>query len=195
MSDILINQITLDCLVNKETYQRHLRSKKVKQINKEDRKFYRKRIYNLFKEIINGKPPKNLAQDVKYCYDNFINTTIQYFKMIDNSDIIQSEYNGLALDICNDVLYDCSANLPNNIEADNLLMRSIKINAHTLDKLVKRKCTLPNDNIILPQQKEINLTTPELKNKGLQKNNITNIYEDKNSKKKNKEKLEKNDEK
>ena len=94
MSESFVNQITLDCLLNKEMYSKHLRSTKTKQINKEERKFYRKRIYNLFKEIISGNPPKDLAPDVKYSYDNFVNSSIQYFKTVDNNDIIQSEYTG-----------------------------------------------------------------------------------------------------
>ena len=49
-----------------------------------------------------------------------------------------------------------------------------------LQELVQKK----KDEIILPKQKNINLNDPELKNKGLKKNNITNIYEDKNTKKK-----------
>ena len=57
MSDSFITQITLDCLVNKEIYNTHLKSKKNNQINKEERKFYRKRTFNLFKEIINGTSP------------------------------------------------------------------------------------------------------------------------------------------
>ena len=79
MSESFVNQITLDCLLNKEMYSKHLKSKKIKEINKEERKFYRKRIYNLFKEIISGTPPKDLAPDVKYTYDNFVNSAIQYF--------------------------------------------------------------------------------------------------------------------
>ncbi len=199
MSDSFLNQITLDCLLNKEMYNKHLRNKKLKQANKEERKFYRKRTYNLFKEIINGKPPKNLAPDIKYAYDTFVNATIQYFKTIDNNDIIQSEYNGceFALEECSGVVYDGSTNIPSNTEADVLLMRSIKIKPPTLDKFVKRRSTMPPEKMILPQQKDINLSAPELKNKGLKKNNIGIIYEEKNTNKKNQEKqqLEKNNEK
>jgi len=199
MSEAFLNQITLDCLLNKEMYNKHLRNKKLKQTNKEERKFYRKRTYNLFKEIINGKPPKNLAPDIKYAYDTFVNTAIQYFKTIDCSDIIQSEYNGcdFTLDGCSGVTYDGSANGPINAEADVFLMRSIKINTPTLDKFVKRTSTIPAEKMILPQQKEINLNAPELKNKGIKKNNIGIIYEEKNTNKKTQEKqqLEKNNEK
>ena len=189
MSEAFLNQITLDCLLNKEMYNKHLRNKKLKQTNKEERKFYRKRTYNLFKEIINGKPPKNLAPDIKYAYDTFVNAAIMYFKTIDCSDIIQSEYNGcdFALEGCSDAMWDASANIPSNKEADVFLMRSIKINPPTLDKFVKITSTRPAEKMILPQQREINLNAPELKNKGV-KNNNTIIYEEKNTNKKTQEK-------
>jgi hypothetical protein len=191
MSEAFVNQVTLDCLLNKKMYNNHLRSKKIKQQNKEERKFYRKRSFNLFKEMINGNSPEDLLPDVKYAYENFINTTIHYFKTIDNNDIIQSEYKDVDMSLhdCSELQCDISANLVSNLEADKLLLRSIKIDVPTLDKYVKRTRTKKNEeNIILPKQREINLNDPELKNKGLKKNNITNIYEDKNTKKKIEEK-------
>jgi len=48
MSQSLINQITLDCLLNKEMMGKHVMKQREKQINKEDLTFYRKRIFNLF---------------------------------------------------------------------------------------------------------------------------------------------------
>jgi hypothetical protein len=170
-------------------YSKHLKSTKTKQINKEERKFYRKRIYNLFKEIICGNPPKDLAPDVKYSYDNFVNSSIQYFKTADNNDIIQSEYSGcdFSLEESNKSVYDVSANEIKKNQADMLLTRSIKIEVPTLDKYVTRTRIKKKEEIILPQQKEINLRDPELKTKGLKKNNIDNMYEDKNPKKKNDE--------
>ena len=178
-----------------ENCSENSRNKKIKQTNKEERKFYRKRTYNLFKEIINGKPPKNLAPDIKYAYDTFVNAAIMYFKTIDCSDIIQSEYNGcdFALEGCSDAMWDASANIPSNKEADVLLMRSIKINPPTLDKFVKRKTTKVEEQIIMPKQKEINLNDPELKLKGInKKKNITNKYDEiNNSKKENKEDINK----
>jgi hypothetical protein len=140
MSESFVNQITLDCLLNKEMYSKHLKSTKTKQLNKEERKFYRKRIYNLFKEVISGNPPKDLAPDVKYSYDNFVNSSIQYFKTSDNHDIIQSEYSGCDFDLeeSNKSVYDVSANEIKKNQADMLLTRSIKIEVPTLDKYVTR---------------------------------------------------------
>jgi hypothetical protein len=189
MSEAFINQVTLDCLLNKEMFGKHVKIQKSKLINKQDRKFYKKRIFNLFKDIITGSEPSELVPDVKYAYDNFINSCIQYFKTIDNNDLIQAEYSEMntiikEFESNNEIekTTDDISNFSKNEEADKLLMRSIKLDVPTLDKYVKRKSTKKDENIILPKQKNINLQDPELKNKGLKKKNITNKYEDNNKK-------------
>lgn len=191
MSESLINQITLDCLLNKKMYNNQIKNNKTKQINHEERKFYRKRIYNLFKDMISENSPDNLLLDVKYAYENYINATINYFKIIDSNDIIQGEHDSETnedLETNRDLEKDISNN---SVEAaDAILMRSVKMDPPTLDKYIKRSKTKPlNDQpkLIIPKQKEINLNDPQLKNKGI-KNNINNIYEDKNKKKEDEEK-------
>jgi uncharacterized UPF0160 family protein len=181
MSQAFVDQVTLDYLLNKDMFNKHIKTQKAKSINKEDRKFYKKRIYNLFKEIlITKEEPENLLPDVKYAYDNFINSCINYFKTIDNNDLIQEEYKDLdeIPDIINiPELKD--NNLQTEEEANKLLMRSIKITTLPLDNFIKRKSTKVEEKLILPKQKEINLNNPELKIKGInKKKNITNKYDE-----------------
>jgi hypothetical protein len=58
-------------------------------------------------------------------------------------------------------------------------MRSVKINAPSLDNFIIKTITKKPENIILPKQKEINLMDPILKNKGIcKKKNITNKYDE-----------------
>ena len=208
MSQAFVDQVTLDCLLNKSMFNTQVKNKKAQVVNKEERKFYKKRIYNLFKEIlINKSEPENLFPDVKYAYDNFINSSINYFKTIDNNDLLQEEYKTLdetALENINAI-----PELGDDIgieDANKLMMRSIKITNPTLDKYVKRKNTKPEEKLILPKQKEVNLMDPELKVKGIQSNssnnnndnikkkNITNKYDELiNTKKENKETINKNE--
>ena len=195
MSDAFVNQVTLDCLLNKEMFNKHVKNQKSKSINKEERKFYKKRIYNLFKELlITKEEPEDLLPDVKYAYDNFIHSCIHYFKTIDNNDLNQEEYKNLTdePDISNIPELNDN-NLKTEEEANKLLMRSIKITTPPLDKFVKRKTTKVEEQIIMPKQKEINLNDPELKLKGInKKKNITNKYDEiNNSKKENKEDINK----
>ena len=204
MSQAFVDQVTLDCLLNKSLFNTQVKNKKAQSVNKEDKKFYKKRIYNLFKEmLINKAEPEDLFPDVKYAYDNFINASINYFKTIDNTDLLQEEYKTLdeaALENINAI-----PELGDDIaieEADKLMMRSIKIKPPSLDKYVKRKTTKPQEKMILPKQKEVNLMDPELKVKGIQSNsnnnnikkkNITNKYDELiNTKKENKETIDKN---
>ena len=211
MSQAFVDQVTLDCLLNKSLFNTQVKNRKAQSVNKEDKKFYKKRIYNLFKEIlINKAEPENLFPDVKYAYDNFINSSINYFKTIDSNDLLQEEYKTLdetALENINAI-----PELGDDVgveDADKLMMRSIKITTQTLDKYVKRKSTKPEEKLILPKQKEVNLMDPELKVKGLQNNsnnsnnsnnnnikkkNITNKYDELiNTKKENKETIDKNE--
>jgi hypothetical protein len=204
MSQAFVDQVTLDCLLNKSLFNNQVKNKKSQSVNKEERKFYKKRIYNLFKEIlINKAEPDDLLPDVKYSYDNFINASINYFKTIDNNDLLQEEYK--TLDEAGLENINAIPELGDDIaveEADKLMMRSIKIKTPSLDKYVKRKSIKPEEKLILPKQKDVNLMDPELKVKGLNSNNnnnvkkknITNKYDELiNTKKENKETNDENE--
>lgn len=182
MSQSLVNQITIDCLLNREIMGEHVMKQREKQINKEEFHFYKKRIHNLFKELFSNNMPEDLPPDVKYAYDTFIKASIHYFKVVDNNDLLQEEYSD-----CELLLQDCSNNDTNvlenaiyNHEANKLLMRSVKMDIPTLDKYVKRTSVKKSDSIILPKSREVNIMDPELKTKGLNNNNINYLYEDNN---------------
>jgi hypothetical protein len=171
MSDSYINQITLDCLLNKDVMGNHVMKQREKQINKEELQFYRKRIFNLFKEIISNKSPEGLPPDVKYAYDTFLKASIHYFKVLDNNDLLQEEYKDVDI-----ALHDCSVNcidikesIAYTDEVNQLLMRSVKMDVPTLDKYVKRTNVKKGESVILPKSREVNIMDPELKNKGLKK--------------------------
>jgi hypothetical protein len=214
MSQAFVDQVTLDCLLNKSLFNTQVKNKKAQSVNKEERKFYKKRIYNLFKEmLINKAEPADLLPDVKYTYDNFINASINYFKTIDSNDLLQEQYKTLdeaALENIDTIPELCDdKTIMTSEEADKLMMRSIKITTPSLDKYVKRKSTKPEEKLILPKQKEVNLMDSELKVKGLSNNssnsnnniinkkkNITNKYDEIiNTKKENKETIDKNEKK
>jgi len=175
MSQSFVDQITLDCLLNKETMGKHVMKQREKQINKEEFLFYRKRIFNLFKELINKNVPEDLSPDVKYAYDTFIKSTIHYFKIIDNNDLLQEEYKDVEFppEICDNNNDNNNDNLDissNFMEANKIMMRSVKMDLPTLDKYVKRATSKKPNNIILPKSREVDITKPELKNKGIKYN-------------------------
>ena len=123
-----VNQITLDYLLNKEMYTDHVQNKKKAQIKKEECKLYKKRIFQLFKDIIMGSEPEDLPMDIKYTYNNFITTCIQHFKVTDNNNVIQSEFKDFIFTEENEVIQDVSFNeinqSENNLAADKILLLS-----------------------------------------------------------------------
>jgi len=174
-SNDLINKITLDYLLNTEQYGKCVKEKAT-QINKKDKKFYRKRIFNLFKELLTtSKISENLSPDVIYTFDNFLNASVNYFQTLDKTDILQEDYKFIN-DISNNDTSNIVVENSQTIESANkLVMRSIKINL--LDQFVTKKVSKPK-LLILPKQREINLSTPDLKIKGVPKKNITNKYDE-----------------
>ena len=64
-------------------------------------------------------------------------------------------------------------------ENEKLLMRSVKMSNNSLDNFIKIKMTKTKKELIIPQQKEINLKDPTLKIKGItKKKNIINNYDE-----------------
>ena len=170
--DEFISLITMEYLMNKAQYTKYLDEKtpEKKQKYEKDKKFYRKRIYDLTKSLLHNDPPQNLLPDVKFIFENYTRATIDYFKMLDKSDILQEDYQYLMdIDPKNEISI---ASIESQEEADKLMMRSIKIQEpNALEKLVKRKSTKVVKPMILPQQKDINLKDPALKKKGIIKKN------------------------
>lgn len=186
LSDNKVSDIDLEYLINKDLYGKSIDSKMQPHItinNKKDKKFYKKRIYDLTKQLLSNEQPPTLFPDVRNTFDNYIKTCISYFKIIDTSDIIQEDYDDLLGSISNATGVDNIDNIDNiaNIdEVNKLMMRSIKImEPNALEKLVKRTITKKEIEPIIPQQKDINLKDPILKNKGIRKKkNITNKYDE-----------------
>ena len=186
MIDNKLSDIDLEYLINKELYGKSIDSKMQPHINtnnKKDKRFYKKRIYDLTKQLLSNEQPPTLFPDVRNTFDNYIKTCISYFKIIDTSDIIQEDYDDLLGSISNATGVDNIDNIDNiaNIdEVNKLMMRSIKImEPNALEKLVKRTIIKKEKEPIIPQQKDINLKDPILKNKGIRKKkNITNKYDE-----------------
>jgi hypothetical protein len=177
-SNDLINKITLDYLLNTEQYGKYKHTQeKEKNVNKKDKRFYRKRIFNLFKELLTmSKIHENLSPDVIYTFDSFLNASINYFQTLDKSDILQEDYK--FMDDTNDDINNIVVENGQSIESANkLVMRSIPLTQGSLSQFVTKKVSKPK-LLILPKQREIDLLNPELKTKGIPKKNITNKYDE-----------------
>ena len=184
-----VNQVTLECLMNKDTYQKYVATKKKSVVNKKDQKFYRRRILSLTKELLypeeTAEKPTTATKttsttsrdpNIVGLFQIYSKACIEYFKTLDKNDIIQEDYSTLTLETAEMSAED----IKTQAEIDQLFMRSIHVKEPTtLDKFVNRSTTTPKEDPILPKQKDINLRDPALKNKGIcKKKNITNKYEE-----------------
>jgi hypothetical protein len=187
MSTEYVNQVTLECLMNKDTYKKYVATKKKSVVNKKDQKFYRRRILSLTKELLYPEETTPAAAttatattmndpNIVGLFQIYSKACIEYFKSLDKNDIIQDDYSTLTIKPAEMSVED----IKTQAEIDQQFMRSIHVKeATTLDKFVKRSTTAPKDDPILPKQKDINLRDPVLKNKGIRKKkNITNKYEE-----------------
>jgi hypothetical protein len=214
MEDIPINplmikmkDITLEFLTN-PLYHSSINSKleatNSNKINKQDLKFYRKRIHALSKDLLKGDSPND---SLKKIHDDYVRAAILYLKMIDTKDIIQDQYKNEILPDINNINFpnemgpnemgpnemgpnemgpnemgpnEMGPNETTNVDdANQQMMRKI-VNISNLDNYVISKNTKENE-LILPTKKEINLHAPDLKTKGI-------IIKDKKNKKSNKPK-------
>jgi hypothetical protein len=176
----IITQITLDCLLNKEQYSKYLNAtmSKTMESSKRDRKFYKRRILQMTKDLLLSEEI-DTPSDMLFAFDQFARSCISYFKMIDKTDILQTDYPPL-----DEPLINAGELTPFKDSAESL-MRSVKINAITMDKFVKRISTAPVKAPVIPQMRDINLKDPELRNKGIRKKkNVDTLYAEKNNEEK-----------
>jgi len=96
MSEDWINQVTLNCLMNKQQYEKYLSSNIKKKNNEENKQKYSSRILDLTKELLEEfNNNDEIPPDIYYSFENYIKTCIHYFKIHDNNLLIQEQYKEL----------------------------------------------------------------------------------------------------
>ena len=174
---------TLEYLSN-PAYQNNLANSGITQqpvirdaISAADKRFYKKRLISLFKNILKGE---EVSEDIKRAHDEFVHDAIQYFKLIDKRDILQKEHDAsekLATENPHTEVY--SSNIKDHEVSQGILssankeiMREKKTGGN-LDAFVNKKTITVIPPMKIPSQKAINLKDPTLKNKGVRnKKNI-----------------------
>ena len=185
-----MKDVTLEFLTN-PLYHNIINSKSGllnnNKINKQDIKFYRKRIYALSKDLLKGDSPN---ESLKKIHDDYVNAAIIYLKMIDTKDIIQEQYENEKKNIDtsqNEILPDINninfsnemgsnemgsnemgSNESTNVaDANQQMMRKI-VNISNLDNyVIITNANNTGNEYTIPNKKEINLHTQELKTKGI----------------------------
>jgi hypothetical protein len=165
----ILTEITIDYLINKKTYERliNLKKERIDDCYKKDKIFYKKRINNLTRNLMDNKK-ESYPNNINRAFENYIKEAIEYFKLLDETDLFQEDYIGLQLleemeleeekeevEKVNDKEIIKSFLLPNN-------------NVPNLDNFVKIKKTQEEKIVKLPIQKEINFSDNQYKTKGIQ---------------------------
>ena len=164
--DFDTTKVTLMYLAN-SVYQEEEDKKEPsnKKKEREEFKFYRKRIHALSKEMLKGKYPNDT---LKRAHKTFVKHIINYFKVTDRSDLLQEEHNKILPTIPE---VKCEEQLPLDAtieEANQCMMKTSLEPIATMDPYVnvKRvKVKQPDP----PRRKNINIKSEAHKRKGLKK--------------------------
>ena len=185
MSDHIIKQFNLEYLINKQ-YNTQI-NKDEPKIHRSDKKFYRKRIINMVRNLLMNDT-NDIPQDIQRSFNYYIKQSIEYFKLTDLTDTIQEThemYDHANTNVDDNSLETLFAIFENDTvqttpptEINNIIMKSPKIKENTLDTFIKRNKCVENTNVF-PTQKIINLKNPAFKNKGIcKKKYLNNTYEE-----------------
>lgn len=128
-------------------------------INSEDKKFYRKRVLAMGKEIYAGT---NYDENINKAFDNFISLAINHCKIIDMRDILQADYPPNTDKPNSQISDDFDIN-----DTNTGVMRKTKPSNKPLDGFVK--ITTKTENKFIPTQRKVDLKQDKLKTKGIKK--------------------------
>jgi hypothetical protein len=155
-----INAITLECLMNPQhydTYTQKLANTKTGGEQKEQLKFYKKRILSLTKDMFKNKFPN---RESEVLFGQLTDCLIAHFEFLDKKDIMQEEYDNYQENAPREMNKDAANH------ANNLLINTPVSHPKTLDDfvIVTNKKT---EREIIPTKKIINIKEHKFKRKGL----------------------------
>ena len=129
-------------------------------VNKEDLKFYRKRILQQTKDYLREG---RLESSIDRAFDNYADKLMEYYKFIDKKEIIQKEYENMEENSSIDVK-DIDL-----LEENKKMMKEVEPPVKTIKDFITVVAEKPKKKRIIPKLKEFNLKKDELRIKGLKK--------------------------
>jgi hypothetical protein len=194
-----IDYMTLEIMANSDTYNKYLKRNNLDHdsVLKKEKKFYRKRIISMTKDILFNGIYKNDNQEnngnsnqsskiddvIINSFNTYARMCITYFKFKDTMDEIQGEYKdmnvdpsvdpngGANIDETGDIHNEGNEN--NIMEANKLFMKQMDKKVITLDNFVI-KISQPKEEMMLPKTKNYKLNDPKFKKKDIKKFGSTN---------------------
>jgi broad specificity polyphosphatase/5'/3'-nucleotidase SurE len=170
-------ETTIEYFMNKKNYDKfkNLKIPEVKKQQIREKKFYKKRINNLTRQFMKFQE-NNYPDFLVKSFENYISSSIEYFKMVDHSDSLQNEYIGLyslekseKSENSEEVFLEEEENIiitPYQEEVKSLFMNKPTTNT-LLDTFITIKKEEKLTPMNIPQQKEINLLDPKFMVKGI----------------------------
>ena len=162
MEKSLTSDIDLLYFSNKQLSQKYNKTQEAEQnnaiVSDEDREFYKKRVYQMTKELLRGKKINSIIDE---SFNEFLNVTIKHLKFIDKKDIIQKDYKDIK---------EKEKKLDKNFEImdkNKLMMKDKKNKKKTIREFVNIVNKKKRPKVFLPEKKVINLKSLELKEKGI----------------------------
>lgn len=166
-TDISFNttEITLKFLAN-SVYQEMMEQRTAhERPSSEDYIFYSERVFNMMKEMLDGKYPNN---DIKKEHLNYVDTLIEYMKSQDRTDILQQEYSKqVSFSKYEQHDDDDADNVFDIANTDKGMMNIIESKQPTLDNFVLTKKVIIKEPLPPPVIREVDIKTESHKTKGL----------------------------
>jgi hypothetical protein len=190
-----IDYMTLEIMANSDTYNKYLKRNNLDHdsVLKKEKKFYRKRIISMTKDILfngiykndnqenNGKSNYSTKIDdvIINSFNTYARMCITYFKFKDTMDEIQGEYKDMNVGLNVGANIDETDGIHNEenenniMEANKLFMKQMDKKVITLDNFVI-KISPPKEEMMLPKTKNYKLNDPKFKKKDIKKFGSTN---------------------
>lgn len=150
-------------------------------IDRKDLEFYKKRIFQMCKDLLRSK---KITPNVNDAFDQFCINAIEHFKIIDKTEIIQNQYKNITSLPKQESTVDI---LDENL--DEIMFKKIdQKKGITMDKFVINNVIKKND-MIIPKQKTFNLKDIKYQEKDVKIKSKSSAVAMENKKKKNKKVL------
>ena len=163
--DISLNLIDLQYLTNPDQLTKLMQKKDLQQISRNDLDFYKKRIFQLTKDMLRGE---KINTKVNKAFVNYAQICIDHFKFTDKMELIQNDYK----DIKSPVNKKNTFNMKNS---NSVMLRKKKPYRPRITDNIKIKSTRINTPPVIPKTRNFNLKDPKFREKGLKKKNINDI--------------------
>jgi hypothetical protein len=156
--DISMNLLDLQYLTNPTELNKITRTTDIFKLDKKEIQFYKKRIFQLTKDLLRNKKNNN---KVEKAFQNYASICIEHFKFIDKMEIIQKDYENIQN---NDLKKETAFNIDNS---NDLIFKKNKPKIPKITDNIKIKSTKIIKQPIIPKQRKYNLKSEKFKNKGV----------------------------